>query len=79
MSTTKTEPILAQPKQCIKVKSLVKAPKSCPYENFFIEIEYTNGEKQVLTHKIPNPNHFGKHEFENKEELIEYYNTLITV
>ncbi len=67
---------LEQPVECINKITLIKAPKSCPYKNFFIEILYTNDETQVLTHKIDNPNHTSKPNFETYDDLFDYYKDL---
>ncbi len=74
--TTKIEPVLRQPKECIKSLEVISAPRSCPYENYFIQIVYTNGETQVMTHNLPTANIFGTHEFDDFSDLLAYYNSL---
>lgn len=72
------KPELKQDKSNIESSNLFNTPDSCPYDQLSIEVIYSDGDKQVLSEKDPNPNSYGTYEFESADQVREYFKDLQT-
>lgn len=72
--TNYTKPVLEQDKAFIKKTTPLDFTKNMG--QYALEVEYTNGDTQMFTTKSSNPNQFGTHEFETKEDMLNFQKEL---
>ncbi len=60
----------------IFIDSIIPMDFTKNFGQLALEIKYTNGDTQMLTTKSENPNVYGTHEFETKEEYMGFIEKL---
>ena len=58
------------------IKSITPLDFTKNMGQYALHIVYTNGDIQVFTTESTNPNHFGTHEFESKQDMMTFYHDI---